>query len=203
MHLVEALDRRPPELGLGVEDRAPLLAAPGGEDLVQERDQGGGVDRAVLHGREARVLGPLRVSHGPGERRPVTVALQADDPEPAAVLVAIVVDRRVGHGLPVGHGEGHAEAERDRQVEGDACTGPRVGARSRRAGRGRCAHGRRGRPRSRRPPRGPCCGPPCRRAGRAGAGPAWSACARSPSAPRSWRCRRRPCPGPARCARSR
>jgi hypothetical protein len=47
----------------------------------------------------------------------VAIALEADDPEPAAVPVLVTVDGRIAHRLAVRRRDGHAEAQRHREIE--------------------------------------------------------------------------------------
>src|SRR5262249_33596492 len=67
----------------------------------------------------ARILDPLGAPDGARQRRPVALALEADDPEPAPVAVLVAVDRRVPHRLAVPDRDLHAEAQRRREVERD------------------------------------------------------------------------------------
>src|SRR5579885_575421 len=93
-HLRRGLHRCPPEPH-AVEDRAPLGERAGGEDRVQQADQLGGVVPAVAHGGEARIVEPLRPLDGAHEVGPVTLPLQAQEEEPAAVARAVGADHGV------------------------------------------------------------------------------------------------------------
>src|SRR5579875_1473748 len=78
-----------------VDDRAARGERAGGEDRVQQADQLGGVVPAVAHGGEARIVEPLRPLDGAHEVGPVTLPLQAQEEEPAAVARAVGADHGV------------------------------------------------------------------------------------------------------------
>ena len=102
--------------------------------------------RGSRAGGEARVLDPLGMPDHPGQRRPVAVAFEPDDPEPAAVPRGVVVDGRVAHRLAGPDPDRLPPHQRGVDVEPD-----RVGALAEQRGRHQLA------------PPGPL---PCRRARR-------------------------------------
>ena len=119
MHVVDLVDRRPEHVGLGVEDLGPLLERLRGEDLVEQADELGRVLAAARRRREALVGEPLGVADDAGQRRPVALALLADEPERLAVAGDVVVHRRVAHLLAAADADVGAPAERDGEVEAD------------------------------------------------------------------------------------
>ena len=67
-HVIERIDRRPEEVGLTIEDLAPLGESPRGEYPVQFGDQLGRVGRAGARSVEPVVGQPLRASDRAAQR---------------------------------------------------------------------------------------------------------------------------------------
>ena len=92
---VGRLHRRPPHAG-AVEDARPTRRAGAWRRSRRAtRDQLGAVLAAGAHGREARVVEPLGALDGAHQVGPVAIALEAEEPEPAAVAGAVAADQRV------------------------------------------------------------------------------------------------------------
>ena len=117
-HLVGRLHRCPPHV-LAVERVAPLVPRPRREHLVEQPDELADVRATRLGRPEALALDPLGAVDRSAQVGPVTVALEADEPEPAPLRVLVAVDRRVRHLRALRDAEGHAEAERGVEVEAD------------------------------------------------------------------------------------
>src|SRR5262245_33265814 len=113
--LLGGLDGRPPHAH-PVEDRAPFGERARREDLVEETHELGTVVPPAGHRREARVLEPLGTLDGPHEIRPVALALEAEEPEPAAVARTVAVDNGVRRRRARERGRRDAEAERRARV---------------------------------------------------------------------------------------
>src|SRR5437588_392328 len=83
-----------------------------GEDLVQPADESCRVGRAGVCRFVAGIGQPVRPFDGPAQRRPMTIALQPDDPEPSPVARRVVVHAWVAHRLALADGNrmsGHQE----------------------------------------------------------------------------------------------
>src|SRR5207248_8988032 len=81
-HVLDGVDRRPEELRFCRKDFRPFDERPRREDRVQLADESCRVDRAGVCRFVAGIGQPVRPFDGPAQRRPRTIALQPDDPEP-------------------------------------------------------------------------------------------------------------------------
>src|SRR5208337_1693358 len=97
--ILEAVDRRPEEIGLGRKDLRPFVQRTGRKDRVQLGDQFRPVDEAGTGIAESWVVQPLGAADRATQRGPVPIAFEPDDPEPPAVAGGVVVHARVAHGF--------------------------------------------------------------------------------------------------------
>ncbi len=116
-NLLDRLHRGPPKVFFGVEHLAPFGPGAGRKNFVQQGDQCLGVERAVGGFLEAPVVDPFGMPGRSGQRGPMALALQTDDPEPFPFAVLVVVHGGVPHGLAVSGQDIHAETQAHRHIE--------------------------------------------------------------------------------------
>ena len=100
-HLVDGLHRRPPEIVLGVEDRAPLLAGLRREDrveLLDQRSPHSSRGRAGSHNADRR---STRDGRPPGPAAASGARLRDRRSRTTALPTRIVVDGRIAHRLAI------------------------------------------------------------------------------------------------------
>ena len=117
--LVRRVHRGPEEVGLFGKYLDPLVQRPGGEDPVQHADQVRGVGSPLPGPGEPFVVQPFGMADHPGQRRPVALAFQADDPEPSTAARRVVVHGGVAHRSSLPGLQGCAPHEEQVQVEAD------------------------------------------------------------------------------------